>query len=96
MMACSYLSAAGAKPATAGASGAGVAGCWTPPNYTCLPEPDSLPGNTQPPCPQPCPQAHTTSDYCALGAPRHEPALDLTTNSSSVKPRVPSPTGDTE
>lgn len=95
-MACSYLSAKGARAQATAPVGSGSAGCWTPPNYTCLPEPDSLPGHTQLPCPQPCPRPHTSTDYRTLGAACHEPALDLTTNSSSLKPRVPSPTGDTE
>ncbi|CAH2066267.1 unnamed protein product, partial [Iphiclides podalirius] len=76
MMACSYLSAAGPKPQPS------TAGCWTPPNYTCLPQPDSLSGPTGPLFAKP--QAGTS-----LSATCQEPALDLSTNSASLVPRHP-------
>ncbi|CAG5056594.1 unnamed protein product [Parnassius apollo] len=84
-MACSYLSASGMKAEPSSAD------CWTPPNYTCLPELDSLPSQMGPPFPK-------TQINANLNLACQEPALDLTTNSASLKPRLPSPKieGDTE
>lgn len=98
MMSCSFLSAAGMAPESSGAA------CWTPPSMSCLPGMEG-PSSMMPPYVRPpsllglpCMPAPPTFAPAAAGAPgpSHEPALDLTKPSSSLKCHLPSPASDGE
>lgn len=86
MMSCSYLSAAAMAPEASSAA------CWTPP---AMCPPAEAPAGMLSPYVRP-PSLLSLQPAPAAPGPSHEPALDLTKPSSSLKCHLPSPASDGE